>query len=109
MNVGGSFAQNYGDLYNRASQDMLGNAINYATSNSDPLIRSAMRDDYRNLMENQLPGTGLSASATGNTNASRRGTREAILERGYQDRMADTTADIQSDLINRSLTAQQTS
>ena len=107
MNVGGSFAQNYGDLYNRASQDMLGNAINYATSNSDPLIRSAMRDDYRNLMENQLPQTGLSASATGNTNASRRGTREAILERGYQDRMADTTADIQSDLINRSLTAQQ--
>ena len=99
MDIGRGFGQNYGDLYNRASQDMLGNAINYASNNSDPLIRAAMRDDYRNLMENQLPGTGLSASATGNTNSSRRGTREAILERGYQDRMADTTADIQNQMI----------
>ena len=107
MNIGGGFAQNYDDLYNRASQDMLGNAINYATNNADPLIRAAMREDYRNLMENQLPQAGLSASATGNTNASRRGTREAILERGYQDRMADTTADIQNNLINRSLSSQQ--
>ena len=84
MNVGGSFAQNYGDLYNRASQDMLGNAINRcATSNSDPLIRSAMRDHYRlTSWRTSCHGTGLSASATGNTNASRRGTRmKAILER----------------------------
>ena len=107
MNLGRGFGQNYADLYNQASQDMLGNAINYASSNADPLIRNAMRNDYRNLMENQLPGTGLSASATGNTNSSRRGTREAILERGFQDRLSDTTANIQDQLIDRSLTAQQ--
>ena len=66
-----------------------------------------MRNDYRNLMENQLPQTGLSASATGNTNSSRRGTREAILERGFQDRLSDTTANIQNQLVDQSLTAQQ--
>ena len=107
MNLGRGFGQNYADLYNQASQDMLGNAINYASSNADPLIRNAMRNDYRNLMENQLPQTGLSASATGNTHSSRRGTREAILERGFQDRLSDTTANIQDQLVDRSLTAQQ--
>lgn len=107
MNTAGGFGQNYADLYNQASSNMLDNAINYASSNADPLIRSAMRDDYRNLMENQLPQTGLSSSATGNTNSSRRGVAEAVLERGYQDRMADTTANIQSELIDRSLNEQQ--
>ena len=107
MNIGRGFGQNYADLYNQASENMLDNAINYASNNADPLIRAAMRDDYRNLMENQLPQTGLSSSATGNTNSSRRGVAEAVLERGYQDRMADTTADIQNDLISRSLTEQQ--
>lgn len=107
MNQGRGFGQNYQNLYNQASQDMLGNAINYATANTDPLLRSAMRDDYRNLMENQLPGTGLSASNTGNTNSSRRGVAEAVLERGYQDRQADTAASIQDNLMSRSLTAQQ--
>jgi len=107
MNLGRGFGQNTADIFNRASQDMLGNAINYASSNADPLIRNAMRNDYRNLMENQLPQTGLSASATGNTNSSRRGTREAILERGFQDRLSDTTANIQNQLIDQSLGAQQ--
>ena len=107
MDQGRGFGQNYQNLYNQASQDMLGNAINYATANTDPLLRSAMRDDYRNLMENQLPGTGLSASSTGNTNSSRRGVAEAVLERGYQDRQADTAASIQDNLISRSLAAQQ--
>jgi len=107
MNRGRGFATNYSDLYNRASGDMLGNAINYASANSEPLLRNAMRNDYRNLMENQLPQTGLAASGTGNTNSSRRGVREAILERGYLDRQADTSASIQDDLIRRSMAAQQ--
>jgi len=107
MNTGRGFANNYANLYNQASGDMLGNAINYASNNSDPLLKNAMRDDYRNLMENQLPQTGISASGSGNTNSSRRGVREAILERGYLDRQADTSANISDSLINRSLTAQQ--
>jgi len=107
MNTGRGFANNYANLYNQASGDMLGNAINYASSNTEPLLRNAMRNDYRNLMENQLPQTGLSSSMTGNTNSSRRGVREAILERGYLDRQADTSANISDNLIDRSLTAQQ--
>lgn len=106
MNTGRPFADNYANLYDKASGDMLGNAINYASANTEPLLRNAMRNDYRNLMENQLPQTGLSASATGNTNASRRDTREAILERGYLDRQADTSATISDRLIDRSLNAQ---
>lgn len=107
MNIGRGFAQNYGDLYNQASQNMLTNAQQYAANNAEPLIAQAMRDDYRNLMERTLPQTGMSASQTGNTNSSRRGVAEAIAERGFQDRMADTTANIQDRLMNRSLTEQQ--
>ena len=107
MNMGRGFGQNTADLYNQASQNMLDNATQYAANNADPLIRAAMRDDYRNLMENTLPQTGMSASATNNTNSSRRGVAEAIAERGFQDRMADTTANIQDQLMGRSLTEQQ--
>ncbi len=107
MGTGRGFAGNYGNLYNQAQQDMLGNAIGYASNNVQPLLREAMRNDYRNLYENQLPATGLSAMASGNTNSSRRGVREAILERGLQDREADTATSLQDMLIGRSLNAQQ--
>ena len=107
MGTGRGFAGNYGNLYNQAQQDMLGNAIGYASQNVNPLLRAAMRDDYRNLNENQLPGVGLTASGSGNTNSSRRGVREAILERGVKDREADVAADLQNMLIGRSLNAQQ--
>jgi len=107
MGAGRGFANNYGDIYNQASQDMLGNAIDYASQNVSPLLRAAMQDDVRNFEENQLTGVGLSASGSGNTNSSRRGTREAILERGLKDREADTAIRLQDMLINRSLGAQQ--
>jgi len=107
MGAGRGFANNYGNLYNQAQQDMLGNAIGYASNNVQPLLKAAMQDDYRNFYENQLPGTGLAASASGNTNSSRRGVREAILERGLQDRQAKTATNLQDMLIGRSLNAQQ--
>ena len=107
MGTGRGFAGNYGNLCNQAQQDMLGNAIGYASQNVNPLLQAAMRDDYRNLNENQLPSLGLSASGSGNTNSSRRGVREAILQRGLQDREADTAANLQNMLMGRSLDAQQ--
>ena len=107
MGAGRGFASNYGNLYNQAQQDMLGNAIGYASNNVQSLLKAAMQDDYRNFYENQLPGTGLAASASGNTNSSRRGVREAILERGLQDRQAKTATNLQDMLIGRSLNAQQ--
>lgn len=82
MNNAAGFGQNYADLFNRASQDMLGNATQYAANNVEPLLSAAMRDSRRTLEEQQLPGVGLAASGSGNTNSSRAGVREAILERG---------------------------
>ena len=55
MDAGGSFGQNYQNLYNQAGQDNIQKAINYASANSQPLIDAAMRDDARNLTESTLP------------------------------------------------------
>lgn len=107
MDAGGSFGQNYQNLYNQAGQDNIQNAINYASANSQPLIDMAMRDDARNLTESTLPQIGLAGTGTGNENNSRGMMAEAVAKRGYRDRLADTTTNIQDNLIGRSLTNQQ--
>ena len=107
MDAGGSFGQNYQNLYNQAGQDNIQNAINYATNNSQPLIDAAMRDDARTLTESTLPQIGLAGTGTGNENNSRGMMAEAVAKRGYRDRLADTTASIQDTLMGRSLTNQQ--
>lgn len=107
MNTGSQFGQNYQNLYNQAQTDMLGNAMQYATDNQEPLLTAAMRDPYRNLTENTLTGIDQSASATGNANSSRAGVAEAVANRAFDDRMADTATNIQQNLINQSMDAQQ--
>ena len=107
MDAAGNFAGNYADLYNRASQDMLGRATDYAQANAEPLLQSAMRDSRRQLEEQALPGVSQSAMGTGNTNSSRAGMREAILERGFADRESDMRANIMDRLTDRSMRAQQ--
>ena len=102
-----SFGSNYADLYNRASQDMLGNATQYATNNVEPLLSAAMRDQRRQLEERALPGNAQSAQGSGNTNSSRAGITEAVLRRGYDDREADMRTTLMDRLTDRSLTAQQ--
>jgi len=107
MGLGRGFASNYQDLFNRASQDMLGNAIGYASSNAEPLLAAAMRDPYRQLTEQTLPGIDRAAMSSGNSNSSRAGIAEAIANRAYDDRVADTATNIQNNLIDRSLRSQQ--
>ena len=107
MNNAAGFGQNYADLYNRASQDMLGNATQYAANNVEPMLTSAMRDSRRQLEEQALPGVRMAAAGTGNTNSSRAGVREAILERGYADRESDMRANLMDRLTQRSMQAQQ--
>ena len=107
MDAASGFGQNYADLYNRASQDMLGTASQYARDNVEPLLSSAMRDSRRTLEEQALPGVGLAASGSGNTNSSRAGVREAILERGFSDRESDMRASLMDRLTDRSLQQQQ--
>jgi len=109
MNQAGNFGQNYADLYNQASQDMLSNATAYATdpNNYQGLVDAATRDARRNLEENTLRGIDINASGSGNANSSRAGVADAIAARGFADREADITSNIQSDLMNRSLQEQQ--
>lgn len=107
MNQGQNFGQNYQNLFNQAGQDQLGNAINYANNNSQPLVDAALRDSTRNLQENTLTSIGLGASGSGNTNSSRAGVAEAIAGRNYMDRAADTSAGIKDRLAKDYLTQSQ--
>jgi hypothetical protein len=112
----GNFGQNSQDLYgqyqgmadNAANTDRLGVAQQYARNNSQPLIDAAMRDDARTLTESTLPGINMGASGTGNVNSSRAGVQEALANRGYGDRYADTTGAINQGLMEQSLGQQNT-
>lgn len=106
-NTGANFASNYADLYGMSQQDRLANAQNYAMNNSQGLVDSAMRDDYRRLTEQTLPGINMGASASGNMNSSRAGIADAVAQRSFNDRKADVTANIQDRLMERSLNQQQ--
>ena len=101
------FAGNYNDLYSRANQDRIGSAMDYATANSSPLIQAAMRNDFRNLSETTIPGINVSASGGANMNSSRAGVAEAVANRAFDDRMADTSASINDSLMSRYLSDDQ--
>lgn len=107
MDTAAGFAQNYSDLYNRAQQDMLGNATRYAADNVEPLLTAAMRDQRRKLEERDLPGNNMMAQGSGNTNSSRAGITEGFLRRGYDDREADMRTTLMDRLTDRSMRAQQ--
>jgi hypothetical protein len=107
MDLGRGFGQNYSDIFDMSRQNMLDNATSYATANTEPLLRAAMRDPYRELTRNTLPGINRSASASGNTNSSRAGIAEALAQESYDDRSADMAASIQDRLMGRSLEEQQ--
>lgn len=107
--VGSNFLGNAsGDLMSRTMNNLSdpngANAAGYSLANSgmaDGLVSAANRDVARNLNENELPGARLAAMGTGNINSSRLGAREAILQRGAEDRMADTSAGIRGDMYDR--------
>jgi len=111
-----NFGQNSQGLYDQfqgmsnaaANDDRMTTARDYATANSQPLIDSAMRNDARTLTESTLPQINMGASGSGNANSSRAGTAEAIARRGYGDRLADVTGDINQSLMTQSLGQQNT-
>jgi hypothetical protein len=104
--AGKGFANNYNDLYNQTQGDRIQNAQDYAIANSGGLVNAAMRDDKRNLEENTLTGINMGASGSGNMNSSRAGIAEAVANRGFDDRKADMTANINDRLMDRSMNAQ---
>lgn len=109
MNMGSSYGQNMQDLYNRASGNSLDAAVNYATNSpqAQAMVDAAMRDSTRQLQEQTLPGIGIGASATNNTNSSRAGVADAIAQRAYNDRRADVASDVGRNLTNQFLTSNQ--
>jgi len=106
MNAGRGFGNNYQDLYNMASRDPLAAATDYARNNVEPLLASAMRDPYRALTEQTLPGINRMASGSGNMNSSRAGVADALAQRAYDDRSADTAISLLDQLTNRGLQSQ---
>lgn len=106
-NQGANFAKNYADLYGMSQQDRLADAQNYAINNSQPLVNAAMRDDYRTLTEQTMPGINMAASASGNINSSRAGVADALAQRAFNDRKADMTASIQDRLMDRRISQQE--
>ncbi len=104
--AGKGFANNYNDLYNQTQGDRIKNAQDYALENSGGLVNAAMRDDKRNLEENTLTGINMGASGSGNMNSSRAGIAESVANRGFDDRKADMTANINDRLMDRSMNAQ---
>ena len=109
MDTGSGFAQNAQDIFNRTQGRTLDDAVNYATSSpqAQAMVDAAMRDSTRQLQEQTLPGIGIGASATNNTNSSRAGVAEAIAERSYNDRRADVASDVGRNLTNQYLTSNQ--
>ena len=109
MQTTGNFANNAAGLYDQAQRGQtLDNATAYATNpaNYGSLLDAAMRDDTRRLQEQTLPGINQSAMATNNANSSRAGVADAIASRGYNDRRADVGANIQQQLMDRSIQQQ---
>jgi hypothetical protein len=109
MQTAGNFANNAAGLYDQAQRGQtLDNATAYATNpaNYGSLLDAAMRDDTRRLQEQTLPGINQSAMATNNVNSSRAGVADAIASRGYNDRRADVGANIQQQLMDRSIQQQ---
>ena len=110
MDRGADFARNASALFDRAGGRTLDDAVNYATSSpqADAMVDAAMRDSTRRLNEQTLPGIGLSASGTGNSNNTRRFMNEAIAQARYDDRRADVRSNIGRDLVNQYLRSDQT-
>jgi hypothetical protein len=108
INAGMGFGNNAQGIFNQFSgdptQQILANAGQYANNPFiDSLISASSRDVVRDLYENQLPGVGLRASGSGNTNSTRAGVESAILQRGAADRLADMSGQIRSQFFGQGL------
>ena len=113
MNANAGFGANANQLYNqfqglsqKAQDDRLAAANQYAMDNMDPLVTAAMRDDRRRLEETTLPGVNLAASGTNNMNSSRAGVAEAVANRAFNDRRADVSSQVMDSLRTQSLNQQ---
>jgi hypothetical protein len=78
-------------------QQMLGLAGQIAQNPyTDDIIAAAMRDPYRQLVEQQLPSVRMGANMAGQAGGSQEAVLSAIAQRGFQDRLADVGAQVRN-------------
>lgn len=104
MNTGGAFGRNFSDLYNRAQQDSLSGAIDYANENAGALTDALMSDARRNT-QLAMQGNNMAASGTGNVNSSRAGVADAALLGDLARRAEATGETVRNNLIDRKMSA----
>jgi hypothetical protein len=111
-NTGSAYGANAQGLLAQAQQDPTQGFMNYAnglanSSMADNLITAANRDASRSLNESQLPSLAVQAAGNGNTDSTRTGVTQAILQRNASEQMADTAAQIRGQLFNTGLQTAQ--
>jgi hypothetical protein len=99
LGAGQQFGQNALDIYGRSQQDptqqIVGNAGTFADNPyMSGMIDAASRDVVRNLNENDLPQLNQDANMSGNTDSSRTGIAQGILQRGAADRVGDIASNL---------------
>ena len=110
--AGSAYGTNANSLLARAQQDptqgFLSTASQYANNPYvDQMIDAANRDVSRNLNETQLPSLALNAAGSGNTDSTRTGVTQAILQRNASQQMADTAANMRGQFFNQGLQTAQ--
>ena len=104
FNLGSGFGQNYRDLYDRAQQDSLSGAIDYANENAGSLTDALMSDARRNT-QLAMQGNNMSSSGTGNVNSSRAGIADAALLSDLARQSQTTGETVRNNLIDRKMNA----
>lgn len=105
-------AASSGMLRNMANTDYTGQNIASASQYANnpfmsQMVDAATTDARRNLTENVLPTIDREAAGSGNGLSSRAGIAAGIADRGYQDVVANTSAQLRGDAWNSGLTAAQ--
>jgi len=86
------------------TQDYLGLAGQVANNPyTQGMVQAAMRDPFRQLVEQTMPGIRMGANAAGQAGGSQEAVMAAIADRGYQDRLADTTSSIMGNFYGQGL------
>lgn len=87
-----------------ATDSNITNASKYADNPAlSGMVDATMRDARRQVSEQALPGIDRAAAVTGNTNNSRAGIAQGLVERGLAEKTADVSAGLRGDAFNHGL------
>lgn len=104
--VGGALSGLAGFDPSRAynTDSIIAKANQYANNPAaDGMVDAAMRDARNSVRDVVLPGISSNAALTGNTNSSRTGVAEGLVNRDLANKTADTSANIRGALFDKGL------